>query len=258
MRRRDHFGGRPGGFSLLELLVVIGIIAILLAMLLPTLSRAREAALRVDCMNNLRQLVTAEMAYVSENKGYLTYPNWAVNLESTNYWEIGWLYAQGQTSSPLAQKDVETGALWPFVENWRVYHCPAHATDGLGPERTDRLTSYLMNGAVCGYGAVGDHNRDPEIWAPSYKITDWHDPSAQILWWEAEEVVDGRVAWNDGSSYPFENVLAKRHGHGASVGCFDGHVEWMDRIDFITEYQLPGPNRLYCDPHQDNGGQPQP
>src|SRR5947209_6730816 len=134
------------GFSLVELLVVIGIIAILIAMLLPSLSKARASALRVQCMSNLRQLVNAEMLYVQQNSGYLTYPNWAVTLQDTNYWMIGWLYTQGMTSDPLQQDDVKTGALFPLIYSTRVYHCPTHQIDQLDPYRTDRLTSYLMNG----------------------------------------------------------------------------------------------------------------
>lgn len=241
-------------FSLVELITVIGIIGLLLALLMPSLTRARAEAVKVTCMGNLRQLLAAEMIYVGESHNYLTYPNWAVTLQQTNYWPAGWLYTQGQTSVPLEPDDVKSGALYPYIGTTQAYHCPTHHTEFLQGLRTDRLTSYLMNGAVCGYGSVGDHNADPEIWVPSWKITDWRNPTEQILMWEAEENVAGDIAWNDGSSFPSENILAKRHGHGASVGCFDGHVEWMDRIDFIAEYQRPGPNRLYCDPHRPDGG----
>jgi hypothetical protein len=132
------------------------------------------------------------------------------------------------------------------------------------------MTSYIMNGAVCGYGTVGSRNAEPVIWEPSWKLTDWRHPSEQILWWEAEEAVDpggaggagaavltpgaGRAPWNDGSSFPYENFLSRRHGRGACVGCFDGHAEWMDRVEFIAELQRPGPNRLWCDPHRPDGG----
>jgi prepilin-type processing-associated H-X9-DG protein len=61
MRPRRH------GFSLVELLVIIGIIAVLLGILLASMSRAREAANRVACLSNLRQLAAATLAYVSEN-----------------------------------------------------------------------------------------------------------------------------------------------------------------------------------------------
>jgi prepilin-type N-terminal cleavage/methylation domain-containing protein/prepilin-type processing-associated H-X9-DG protein len=245
-------------FSLVELITVIGIVAILIAILLPVLHRVRQESLKVKCMNNLRQLVTAQMMYVSTSRAHLTYPNWGSAVGPTHCWTVGWLYTQGQTHLPLVQDDVRTGALFSYVNSTQVYHCPVHDVEGLAPERTDRLTSYIMNGAVCGYGAVGDQNADPVIWAPSYKITDWRNSSEQVLWWEAEENtagdVDGLVAWNDGSSYPRENILSTRHGHGASIACFDGHVEWMDRIDFLSEMQRPGQNRLYCDPHRPGGG----
>ncbi len=66
---------RRGRFTLIELLVVIAIIAILAAMLLPVLTRARESARRVLCLNNLKQIHLAYIMYDSDNNGLMP-PSW--------------------------------------------------------------------------------------------------------------------------------------------------------------------------------------
>jgi prepilin-type N-terminal cleavage/methylation domain-containing protein len=75
MRDRYFKTRQSAGFSLIELLVVIGIIAVLIGILLPVLGRVREAGKAAVCMSNMRQLALATTAYSSDHKQFLPQPH---------------------------------------------------------------------------------------------------------------------------------------------------------------------------------------
>src|SRR5262245_34706695 len=122
------------GFTLVELLVVIGIIAVLIGILLPTLNKARGAAARSQCLSNQRQLAAALYQYQTESKGY--FPPQLSGMESTvtNYvFHPSWQtpeYTGGTAQYPVgrgaAEGYVGLGYLvrMRVIKDSRAYYCP--------------------------------------------------------------------------------------------------------------------------------------
>ncbi len=105
---------RPNGFTLVELLVVIGIIAILIALLMPALKRARQASKAIQCALNVRQLATAYVMYLGESKGNTICYAGTADKFNASYGEVGDLV--GCPREPISAPPVSS-----HLNHWESY-----------------------------------------------------------------------------------------------------------------------------------------
>jgi prepilin-type N-terminal cleavage/methylation domain-containing protein len=125
---------RARAFTLVELLVVIGIIALLVAILLPALRRAKEAANSAQCSSNQRQLMMGFLMFANEHKGHLPGNYWDAQAQQPDPEKRDWLLGdnpgQGNPAQQLADGP-EKGTIYRYVNNKAVYLCPSTVQDSL-------------------------------------------------------------------------------------------------------------------------------
>jgi prepilin-type processing-associated H-X9-DG protein/prepilin-type N-terminal cleavage/methylation domain-containing protein len=229
-------------FTLVELLVTVGIIAVLVSILVPAISLARGHANEVRCLANQRSLIQAMLLYAADNAGYLPPPNWDGAAKNA---PTGWLYNPNALvpSGTFHQTDSTTGALYPYLNNIEVFRC--NVDDGnWGSNTVQVVTSYMMNGALCDFGLKGSSYGDKLRAFKSNAILLWEIP--------VDDPNDsGQV--NDGADAPSEGITT-RHSNGSTVGFVDGHAELMTWAAFVNEWYYHPAGKLWCAPRFADGG----
>ncbi|MDB5294965.1 MAG: hypothetical protein JWO31_948 [Phycisphaerales bacterium] len=259
---------RAGGFTLVELLMVVGIVAGLTGILLPSLAMARRRVQAVECLNNLRTLGIGMSAYAAEFRGVLPWEGYAEGDRPTRHlgpWDepSSWFNAAPKWAGLepynklLATADAGTRAL-PKDGDKSVFVCPA-----AGPAASASAEDAIADGYVLLYGLdqSGAAVRRKTFWCYAYNtqldegvedrnvnyrvtvsLAALKSPGETIVL--AEKLVrpdeaDPPYAGSVGQQEISQKEFAGRHDKGGHLLFADGHVAWFGRAE-VTTPTAPG------------------
>ena len=256
---------RNGAFTLVEMLVVSATIAVLAALLLPSLRRTQNQSTGIKCLNNKKQMILGWQMYAQDSKEFivLASPSGTTNNPLNKY---AWCQQiEDFTDNPKnydPSVDITTGPLYPYINSYMVYRCPLDTSViNHGGQLLPRVRTVSMNFFLGGYGgenaAQGSGNG---AWGNNYpiymKTTDLvagSSPGPSDTWVFVDERQDC-ISWpnyttdmagnqpNVPAQFGFNSDMpGMYHNRSATFAFADGHASMQHWLDLRTTPPLQPP-----------------
>lgn len=206
---------RTSGFTLVELLVVVGIIAVLVAILLPALNRARDHAMAVQCASNLKQIGLAARLYAAENQDRIPFA-WtngdvlSTDPETRRHFRTNWHYRLlpylGYRKDVLERMRVNDAAGYTSLRWKGVFRCPAMPIE-------PTTHNYAMNGClgVWRWTTSAAVMTTPGMSPPSWRLSKVQKPAFIFLYADQNHSTNDYLQSSDG--YTFTNSISATPPH---------------------------------------------